>query len=125
MEKIKKMTKKEMYERILTLEEVKNDLDLTDFVKKQIALLDNKNKLKSETKETKYLKKVVYDFLLEEGEPFTTSSIISKCEEIKNYTLENGKNISTSKMTSILLSLKAEGKVINTMDKKTSYYSAI
>ena len=124
MEKTK-VTKKQMYERLLELEDIKNDLEATDFIKKQITLLENKNKGRNDDEETEKIKEIVYNFLLEEDIPYTVTGILTKCDDIKNYVLKNGNHLSCPKLTSILKKMEQDGKVRNDKDKKHSHYIAI
>ena len=124
MEKTK-VTKKQMYERLLELEDIKNDLEATEFIKKQITLLENKNKGRNDDEETEKIKEIVYNFLLEEDIPYTVTGILTKCEDIKNYVLKNGSHLSCPKLTSILKKMEQDGKVRNDKDKKHSHYIAI
>lgn len=120
----KKITKKDNFNTLLTLAEVKSNARLVAFIEHEIELLDKKAAAdKKETpkqKENAILSAKIYDFLVEQGKPFTVGELIKKCPVLVEM-----EDVSTSKVTSLLKPLKDGGKVENFMEKRHSYYRAL
>ena len=120
----KKITKKDNFAELLTLDSVKSNPRLVAFVEHEIELLEKK--ASADRKETprqalnKELAAGVYDFLVNSGARYTVGELIKKCP-----VLAEQEAMSTSWATSIMTSLKKEGKVDNVMDKRHSYYFAL
>ena len=119
----KKMTKKEMFTLIATLNA--SNQAIVDFCNHEIELLDNKksngNKKANEkvTKETE----IVYNALVSVGRAVTASELIAETDltELEN---ESGV-VSTQKVSAMLKKLVDSGKVEKVTDKKKTYFSVV
>ena len=120
----KKITKRDNFAELLTLDAVKSNARLVAFIEHEIELLEKK--ASADRKETprqalnKELATGVYDFLVKSGARYTVGELIKKCS-----VLAEQEAMSTSWATSIMTSLKKEGKVDNVMEKRHSYYFAL
>ena len=119
----KKLTKKDYFEMI---KEVCADrADIIDFCNHEIELLSRKNS-KSVTTKTQIENEKVMGMLVEElakiGNPITITDLMANSEVVKNYTLENGNNLTNQKI-SALLNKMVDTKVVKVVDKKKSYFS--
>lgn len=110
----KRVTKREMYERILAHTE--NELE-KQFLKGEIALLDKKNA--SEKKPTKTqvenvgIKEAILDYM-EVGVKYTVTEIIKGCAECHELT--------NQRVSALLRQMKDEGTILKTEDKRKSYF---
>ena len=119
----KKMTKKEMFTLIATLNA--DNKAIVEFCNHEIELLDNKksngNKKASEkvAKETE----IVYNALVAVGRAVTASELIaeSDLDELAN---ESGV-VSTQKVSAMFKKLKEQGKVESYTDKKKTYFKVV
>lgn len=117
----KKMTKKEMFERLIEIVErasisVEDTNMLRDFLDAQIALVAKKSGTKTKTQiENEKLVEAVYEALVEINEPVTATEMLARIDI-------EGIN-SNQKLSSLLKKLVDGGRVIKTSDKKRSYFS--
>ena len=121
----KKLTKKQMFEKVLVL--VEGNQDLVDFVNHEIELLDRKASRSSETKTQKENLKVK-DMLLEElvkiGTPVTISDLMEKSDIVANYILDNGSKLSNQKISALFKQMVDDDKtIVKVTEKKKSYFS--
>ena len=119
----KKLTKKEMFEMIKGV--CADRTDIVDFCNHEIELLSRKNSKSGATK-TQKENEIVANMLVEElakiGKPITITDLMNTSETVKNYTLENGNNLTNQKI-SALLNKMVDTRVIKVIDKKKSYFS--
>lgn len=130
MAETKKLTKKVIYERII---EVLKGVDIEDKevlinrLNTDIELLNKKNTSTGGTSKTQVENAQIKNVLLAElakiGTPVTISDLMSKSEVIANYTLENGKHLSNQKINALFIQLLEDKKIVNTKDKKKSYFT--
>lgn len=120
----KKITKKDNFNTLLTLAEVKSNARLVAFIEHEIELLDRK--ASADRKETprqvqnKELASAVYDFLVDTGKRYTVGELMKNCPALAEV-----EEMSTSWATSILAILKKDGRADNVMEKRHSYYFAL
>lgn len=116
--KEKKMTKKDRYNQLLAIADVKANKDLVDFINHELELLDRKNASD---------KKPTAQQVANEG---VKEAIIEGMEKDRLYTItEIQKNIpacndlSNQRVSALVRQLKDEGKVVRTEDKRKAYFS--
>jgi hypothetical protein len=120
----KKLTKKEMFEMIKGV--CADRTDIIDFCNHEIELLSRKNSNSGATK-TQKENEIVANMLIEElakvGKPITITDLMNTSDTIKNYTLENGNNLTNQKISAIFKQLKESNRIVKVTDKKKSYFS--
>lgn len=118
--KIVKVTKKDRFNQLLAIEEVKGNQDLVDFIKHEIELLTRKNS--SEKKptaaqlENEKTAEVVLATLVENGNGMTVTEIIKANKDLSEFT--------NQKITAILRSLISADKVERIEDKRKTLFKA-
>ena len=116
----KKMTKREKFEMLKALSEVKANPMLTEFIDHELALLAKKNA--SEKKPTavqvanEALKQTIMDVMVENGCLMTITDIQKSCEGLAE--------LSNQKVSALVRQLKEDGKVEKVEDKRKSYFKA-
>ena len=115
---MKKITKRERFESLLTLSQVQADPGMVEFINHELELLARKNS--SEKKPTaqqvanEAIKQAIVDGM--ERDHFYTITDIQKnvpeCAELSNQ-----------KITALVRQLKEDGLVVKTEDKRKSYFS--
>lgn len=115
---MKKITKRERFESLLTLSQVQADPGMVEFINHELELLAKKNS--SEKKPTaqqvanEAIKQAIVDGM--EHDHFYTITDIQKnvpeCAELSNQ-----------KITALVRQLKEDGLVVKTEDKRKSYFS--
>ena len=111
-----KVTKKDRFNQLLAIEEVKNNEGLVEFINHEIELLDKKASNKKATKnqeENVGIKAEILNTLSEVG--VTVTDLMAKSEVLGQY--------QNQKITALLKQLKDEGKVVKTYDKKKAYFA--
>ena len=120
----KKLTKKDYFEMIKGV--CADRTDIVDFCNHEIELLSRKNSKSGATK-TQKENEIVANMLVEElakiGKPITITDLMNTSETVKNYTLENGNNLTNQKISAIFTQLKDNHRIIRVVDKKKSYFS--
>ena len=116
----KKMTKKEMFTLIATLNA--SNQEIVDFCNHEIELLDNKksNGNKKANEKMEQAVELVYNALVSVDRAVTASELIAETDlsALKN---ESGV-VSTQKVSAMLKKLKEQGKVDTYTDKKKTYF---
>lgn len=114
MENGKRVTKKEMYERILA--HTNDDLE-KQFIEGEIALLEKKNSAEKKPTKTQVenvgIKEAILDYM-EVGVKYTVTEIIKGCDECKD--------LSNQKVSAILRQMVNENVIIKVEDKRKSYF---
>lgn len=114
MENGKRVTKKEMYERILA--HTNDDLE-KQFIESEIALLEKKNSAEKKPTKTQVenagIKEAILDYMVE-GTRYTVTEIIKGCGECKD--------LSNQKVSAILRQMVNENVIIKVEDKRKSYF---
>lgn len=119
----KKMTKKEMFNLIATLNA--SNQEIVDFCNHEIELLEKKKSNGNAKANEKMEKSVelVYNALVSAGVPVSASELIAKggLEELEN---EFGV-VSTQKVSALLKKLVDSGRVEKFIDKKKTYFKIV
>ena len=119
----KKMTKKEMFTLIATLNA--SNQAIVDFCNHEIELLDNKKSNGNKKANEKVAKEteIVYNALVSVGRAVTASELIAEntLDELAN---ESGV-VSTQKVSAMLKKLVESGKVEKFTDKKKTYFKVV
>ena len=120
----KRLTKKDYFEMIKGV--CADRTDIVDFCNHEIELLSRKNSKSGATK-TQKENEIVANMLVEElakiGKPITITDLMNTSETVKNYTLENGNNLSNQKISAIFKQLVENQRIVKVVDKKKSYFS--
>ena len=120
----KRLTKKDYFEMIKGI--CADRADIVDFCNHEIELLSRKNS-KSGTTKTQKENEIVANMLIEElakvGKPITITDLMNTSDIVKNYTLENGNNLTNQKISAIFKQLVESQKIVKVVDKKKSYFS--
>lgn len=118
MANVKKMTKRDYFNSLLALDEVKSNPKLVEFINHELELLDKKNS--AEKKPTAQqtandsIKVAILDHMVA-GERYTISDLmklVPECAELTNQ-----------RVSALVRQLKDEGMVVRTEDKRKAYFS--
>ena len=114
MENGKRVTKKEMYERILA--HTNDDLE-KQFIEGEIALLEKKNSAEKKPTKTQVenagIKEAILDYM-DKGTRYTVTELIKGCDECHDLT--------NQKVSAILRQMVNELVIIKVEDKRKSYF---
>ena len=120
----KRLTKKDYFEMIKGV--CADRTDIVDFCNHEIELLSRKNSKSGATK-TQKENEIVANMLVEElakiGKPITITDLMNTSETVKNYTLENGNNLTNQKISAIFKQLVESNRIVKVTDKKKSCFS--
>lgn len=128
MEKMK-VTKKENFERLLQIGEVKNNTDLVKFIEHEIDLLNKKSLSRGKSQKENEINSQIMDLILEvlsEQEEKVTISELLKNEKIDSFTYEEkneNKKITSQKASALIKKLMESGKVKREEEKGKAYFS--
>lgn len=117
----KKVTKREKFEMLKAMSEVKANPMLMEFIDHELELLAKKNA--SEKKPTAQqvanegLKQTIVDALIENGGLMTVTDVQKSCEELSA--------LSNQRVSALLRQLKDDGKVERVEDKRKAYFKAV
>ena len=112
----KKMTKREVINAMLAVEEISANDDFKAYLENELAILDKKaaNKKATKTQEENVdIKNEILNVLTSEGA--TVTEIQGKSERLGS--------LSNQRVSALLRQLIAEDKVVKTTDKKKSYFA--
>lgn len=118
MANTKKPTKRDHYNTLLALDEVKSNPKLVEFIEHELELLDRKNS--TEKKPTAQqtandgIKTAILDNMVE-GEKYTITDIIKTVPECADLT--------NQRVSALMRQLKEAGLVVRTEDKRKAYFS--
>lgn len=122
MTKTKKMTKREMYTKILSFAEIQADPELAKGIQHEIELLDRKNssdrKLSKNAAENVNLKAEILKIMSKEPDRLFTATEIWK-------QMENWDDLSNQRISALLKQLKEEGKIKKIEEKKKSLFQYV
>ena len=118
MENTKKITKRDNFNKLLTIEEVARNEQLVEFINHELELLDRKSASHSTAKTANQkaneeIKKTIIDALTKLGKS-TISELQSGSEEMAEY--------SNQKLSALLKQLVDSKQVVRTMEKKKAYF---
>ena len=117
----KKMTKRDYYNALLALKEVKGNEELVKFISHELELLAKKNS--AEKKPTavqianENIKEVILETLKQNGGMMTIS-------EMQKANAELGE-MSNQRISALIRQLKEDGKVERIEDKRKAYFKAV
>lgn len=112
-----KLTKKDLFNKLLEVEEISANEELVGFINHELELLEKKANRTGTTKtqkENEGIKDIILETLRLEGAPMT----ITQLQET-DKTLEG---LSNQKISALLAQLVNTNKVIRTKDKKTTLF---
>lgn len=108
-----------------TKDEVVSLIDATQFLDKEIALVNKRNSKKSgsskKSKENEPIKEAILEVLATVNAPMTTAEI-TNADEVQAFSTED-KAISSNKVTALLVQLRKAGLVKREYVKKVAYFS--
>ena len=113
-----KLTKKDLFNKLLEVEEISANEELVGFINHELELLEKKANRTGTTKtqkENEGIKDIILETLRLEGAPMT----ITQLQET-DKTLEG---LSNQKISALLAQLVNINKVIRTKDKKTTLFA--
>ena len=118
VEKVKKVTKRDNFNALLEIEEVKANQGLVDFINHELELLDKKSASKATAttanqKANEDIKKTIVNELVRLGK-HTISELQKESEDLAQY--------SNQKLSALIKQLVDNGEVTKTTDKKKSYF---
>lgn len=118
MENTKKITKRDNFNKLLTIKEVAEDTQLVEFINHELELLDRKSASHSTAKTANQkaneeIKTKIVDALVQLGKS-TISELQAGSEEMAEY--------SNQKLSALLKQLVDSKQVIRTMEKKKAYF---
>ena len=117
----KKVTKREKFEMLKAMSEVRANPMLMEFIDHELELLAKKNA--SEKKPTAQqvanegLKQTIVDVLIENGGLMTVTDVQKSCEELSA--------LSNQRVSALLRQLKDDGKVERVEEKRKAYFKAV
>ena len=118
MANVKKLTKKDKFNALLSLAEVKANPSLVEFINHEIELLDKKNS--SEKKPTaqqtanEAIKSAIVDNMVE-GKKYTITDLIKTVPECADLT--------NQRVSALIRQLVDDKVVVRTEDKRKAYFS--
>ena len=118
MENVKKVTKRDNFNKLLTIKEVVEDSQLVEFIQHELELLDKKSASHSTAKTANQkaneeIKKTLIEALAKLGKS-TIGELQAGSEEMAEY--------SNQKLSALLKQLVDSKQVVRTMDKKKAYF---
>lgn len=118
MENTKKITKRDNFNKLLTIREVAEDTQLVEFINHELELLDRKSASHSTAKTANQkaneeIKTKIVDVLVQLGKS-TISELQAGSEEMAEY--------SNQKLSALLKQLVDSKQVVRTMEKKKAYF---
>jgi hypothetical protein len=121
-----KITKKMRFEEMKGIMEELGKNELVEFIDHEIELIDRKamnrkagNGKKSQ--ENNAIAEIVLEELAKIGKT-TITDLLKKSVVLADYVTEDGKTLSNQKITAILKPYIADGTVVRTMEKKSTYF---
>lgn len=129
MEKTK-VTKKENFENLLKIKEVKNNAELVEFIEHEIELLNRKSasrKLgitKASQQNIEIMQKIK-EVLTKQNEPIMIKDLL-KNTELSEYIYEDKdeiKTLTSQKISALIKKMLDNGEVKRTVEKSNAYFS--
>ena len=118
MANVKKMTKRDYFNSLLALDEVKANPDYVAFINHELELLDKKNsadkKPTAQQTANDAIKVAILDNMVE-GKMYTITDIIKSVPECADLT--------NQRVSALIRQLKDEGVVVRTEDNRKAYFS--
>ena len=114
-----KLTKKDYFNMLLNLEEIKASEELTSFIEHELELLDNKATNRKPTKtqaENEVLRRAILD-TLEPNKKYTIAEIMETVPELKNHS-----TMTSQRVSALITQLKNDNLMIRTEEKRKAYF---
>lgn len=114
----KKLTKREVFSKMLEVEEIASNELFVEFINHELELLDRKSSKSTQTKtqiENESIKNAIVESLERIAKAVTITELQELDSEMENY--------SNQKLSALLKQLVKENRVVKTVDKKKSYFS--
>ena len=115
---MKKITKRERFESLLTLSQVQADPGMVEFINHELELLAKKNSADKKPTAQQTVNEAIKSAIVEAMEPnrlYTVTELqksVEACAELSNQ-----------RVSALLRQLKDEGAVVRTEDKRKAYFS--
>ena len=121
VEKVKKVTKRDNFNALLEIKEVKANQGLVDFINHELELLDKKSAGRATAttanqKANEEIKKVIISELIRLGK-HTISELQKESKELAQY--------SNQKLSALIKQLVDSNQITKTVDKKKSYFEVV
>ena len=116
----KKLTKRDHFNTLLTIEEVKTNPDLVAFINNELNLLAKKNSADKKPTATQTLNEELKNAILafmKPDEKYTVSTFIKEVPECADK--------SNQKISAMMVQLISENKVEKVIEKRVSYFRKI
>ena len=116
----KKLTKRDRFNTLLTIEEVKSNPDLVAFINNELNLLAKKNSADKKPTATQTLNEKLKTSILafmKPDEKYTVSTFIKEVPECADK--------SNQKISAMMVQLISENKVEKVIEKRVSYFRKI
>ena len=117
----KKMTKRDYYNTLLALDEVKSNPTLVDFINHELELLAKKNSAEKKPTAVQVanegIKEVILETLADSGKMMTISEMQKANEELGE--------LSNQRISALVRQMLADGKVERIEDKRKAYFKAV
>ena len=116
----KKITKKEMFTKLMAVEAVAADADMVAFIEKEIALLDKKSSAKKAPTKNQRENASIKDAIvaaLDADKAFSVADVIA--------TVDACNALSNQRVSALLTQLVNENKVVRTVDKRKAFFSLV
>lgn len=121
-----KVTKKMRFEEMKGIMVELGKTELVEFIDHEIELIDRKamnrktgNDKKSQ--ENSAIAEIILEELARIGKT-TITDLMKKSQTLTNYVTEDGKTLSNQKITAVLKPYIADGTVVRTMEKKSTFF---
>lgn len=121
-----KVTKKMRFEEMKGIMEELGKTELVEFIDHEIELIDRKAMSRKagngkKAQENSAIAEIVLEELAKVGKT-TITDLLKKSEVLADYVTEDGKTLSNQKITAILKPYIADGTVVRTMEKKSTFF---
>lgn len=117
----KKITKREKFEMLMAIAEVKANPILSEFVEREIELLAKKNSAEKKPTEKQTenagIKEVIIEVLTDEEKGMTISAMQKKCADLAEY--------SNQKISALVRQMILDGIVEKTEEKGKAYFRLV
>ena len=116
----KKITKRDRYNELLTIEAVKTNPDLVDFINNELNLLAKKNSADKKPTATQKLNEELKTAILAHMKPdekYTVTDFIKNVPECADK--------SNQKISAMMVQLISENKVQKIIEKRVSYFALV
>ena len=118
MANVKKLTKKDKFNALLSLAEVKANPSLVEFINHEIELLDKKNSAEKKPTAQQTANDSIKSAILGnmvEGKKYTITDLIKSVPECADLT--------NQRVSALIRQLVEKGEVVRTEDKRKAYFS--